>query len=64
MVLNVRANPSVSVQMGGVTEQRVAMEAQGLEVERYWPLLVRTWPAYERFFADTQERAIFVLRRR
>jgi F420H(2)-dependent quinone reductase len=47
----------------GVTEQRVAREARGQELERYWPLLVKKWPAYERFFADTHERAIFVLQR-
>lgn len=62
--LNVRANPDVSVRIRGVTEQRVAREAGGQEVEKYWPLLVKTWPAYERFFAETHERAIFVLRRR
>jgi F420H(2)-dependent quinone reductase len=61
--LNVRANPNVSARIGGVTEQRVAREARGQELERYWPLLVKKWPAYERFFADTHERAIFVLQR-
>lgn len=61
--LNVRANPNVSVRIGGVTEQRVAREVRGQEAEKYWPLLVKTWPAYERFFADTHERAIFVLQR-
>ena len=62
--LNVRANPNVSVQIGRVTEQRVAREARGQEVEKYWRHLVKLWPAYERFFADTHERAIFVLQRR
>jgi F420H(2)-dependent quinone reductase len=62
--LNVRANPHVSVRIRGVTEERVAREARGREVEKYWPLLVKTWPAYERFFAATHERAIFVLQRR
>jgi len=61
--LNVRANPNVSVRIRGVTEQRVATEARGEEVEKYWPLLVKTWPAYQSFFADTHERAIFVLQR-
>jgi deazaflavin-dependent oxidoreductase (nitroreductase family) len=61
--LNVRANPNVSVWIRGVTEQRVAREVRGQELEKYWPLLVKTWPAYERFFADTHERAIFVLQR-
>jgi hypothetical protein len=52
------------VRIAGVTEQRVAREARGQETEKYWHLLVDTWPAYERFFADTHERAIFVLQRR
>ena len=62
--LNVRANPNVSVWIRSVTEQRVAREVRGQELEKYWPLFVKTWPAYERFFADTHERAIFVLQRR
>ena len=62
--LNVRANPNVSVQIRGVTEQRVAREALGEEIEQYWPRLVETWPAYEGFFAETHERSIFVLQRR
>ena len=61
--LNVRASPNVSVRIAGVTEQRVAREARAEEVEKYWPLLVERWPAYERFFAATHERAIFVLQR-
>jgi len=59
--LNVRANPNVSVEIRGVTGQRVAREASEKEVDEYWPRLVETWPAYESFFAETRERAIFVL---
>jgi deazaflavin-dependent oxidoreductase (nitroreductase family) len=62
--LNVRANPNVSVQIRGVSEQRVAREVRGEEVEKYWSRLVQTWPAYERFFAGTHERAIFLLQQR
>lgn len=61
--LNVRANPNVSVRIRGVSEQRVAREVRGQEVEKYWPRLVELWPAYESFFADTHERAMFVLQR-
>lgn len=61
--LNVRANPKVSVRIGSETEERVASEARGQEVDKYWPRLVEMWPAYERFFAATHERAIFTLRR-
>jgi F420H(2)-dependent quinone reductase len=61
--LNVRANPEVTVRISGTTEQRVAREALPDEIERLWPSLVELWPAYERFFAQTHERAIFVLER-
>jgi deazaflavin-dependent oxidoreductase (nitroreductase family) len=61
--LNVRANPNVSVLIDGVTEERVAREAGAEEVERYWPRLVEIWPAYATFFAESHERAIFVLQR-
>jgi deazaflavin-dependent oxidoreductase (nitroreductase family) len=61
--LNVRANPNVSVRIGRATEQRLAREAGGQEAEKYWPQLVKTWPAYETFFAATHERSIFVLQR-
>jgi hypothetical protein len=39
----------------------VAREALPEEIERLWPRLVAVWPAYERFFVLTHERAIFVL---
>jgi deazaflavin-dependent oxidoreductase (nitroreductase family) len=61
--LNVRANPNVSVRIGGVAEQRVAREARPQEIEKYWPRLIEVWPAYARFFADTHERSVFVLQR-
>jgi hypothetical protein len=53
----------VSVRIGRATEQRLAREAGGQEAEKYWPQLVKTWPAYETFFAATHERSIFVLQR-
>jgi deazaflavin-dependent oxidoreductase (nitroreductase family) len=62
--LNVRANPHVFVRIGRITEQRIAREAREQEVAQYWPRLVKLWPPYERFFAATHERAIFVLQRR
>ncbi len=59
--LNVRANREVTVRISGTTEPRVAREALPEEIKRLWPRLVAVWPAYERFFARTHERAIFVL---
>lgn len=59
--LNVRANPEVTIRTGRRVEQRIARDAQPDEVERLWPRLVALWPAYQRFYAQTHERAIFVL---
>jgi deazaflavin-dependent oxidoreductase (nitroreductase family) len=59
--LNVRANANVTIRIGGVAETRVARDARPEELERLWLRLVALWPPYERFFARTQERAIFVL---
>jgi deazaflavin-dependent oxidoreductase (nitroreductase family) len=61
--LNVRANPEVTVRIGRTTEPRVARRAAPEEIERLWPHLVALWPAYERFFAQTNERNIFILER-
>jgi F420H(2)-dependent quinone reductase len=59
--LNVRANPEVTIHIRGTAEPRRARDARPDEIEQLWPRLVALWPAYERFFARTQERAIFVL---
>jgi F420H(2)-dependent quinone reductase len=59
--LNVRANPEVTVRVRGTTELRLAREALPEEIERLWPRLVAVWPAYERFFARTHKRTVFVL---
>lgn len=59
--LNVRANPGVTIRIRGVAEPRIAREARPEEIERLWPRLVALWPPYERFFARTHGRSIFVL---
>jgi F420H(2)-dependent quinone reductase len=59
--LNVRANPEVSISIGGVAEPRIARDARPEELKRFWPRLVTLWPPYERLFAQTHERSIFVL---
>jgi deazaflavin-dependent oxidoreductase (nitroreductase family) len=61
--LNVRAHPKVTVRIKGVAERRVAHEAGSEEIEELWPRLVALWPPYQRFFARTHERAVFVLER-
>jgi hypothetical protein len=37
---------------------RAATEA---ELERYWPQLLRVWPAYERFYEQGGRRSVYVL---
>ena len=59
--LNVRANPDVTVRIRGAAEPRISRDARPEEIERLWPRLLALWPPYERFFARTHERAIFVL---
>jgi deazaflavin-dependent oxidoreductase (nitroreductase family) len=59
--LNVRADPAVSVSIGGKTERRTAREATPEEIKRLWLRLVAVWPPYERFYEQTHERSIFVL---
>jgi deazaflavin-dependent oxidoreductase (nitroreductase family) len=59
--LNVQTNPDVTIRIRGVAEPRGARDARPDEIERFWPRLVALWPAYDRFFARTHERAIFVL---
>jgi F420H(2)-dependent quinone reductase len=59
--LNVRADPEVTICISGVAEPRIARDARPEEIDRLWPRLVALWPPYERFFARTHDRAIFVL---
>jgi deazaflavin-dependent oxidoreductase (nitroreductase family) len=59
--LNLRAQPMVRVQVGSATGTYHAREATAEEVERYWPQLVRIWPAYQTFFDRSKQRSIFIL---
>jgi hypothetical protein len=49
------------VQVGSVQETYQAREATEAEVERYWPRLVRIWPAYQTHFDRSGQRSIFIL---
>lgn len=60
-ILNIRANPDVQVQVGARIEQVRAREATPQEIASYWPQLVQMWPAYDRHFERSGQRAIFVL---
>jgi deazaflavin-dependent oxidoreductase (nitroreductase family) len=58
--LNLRADPVARVQVGSVSGVYYAREATDEEVERYWPPLVRIWPAYQSHFDRSGQRSIFI----
>lgn len=62
-VLNLRATPVARAQVGSNVGTYRAREATAAEVERLWPRLVTTWPAYQAHFERSGERTIFVLER-
>jgi deazaflavin-dependent oxidoreductase (nitroreductase family) len=59
--LNLRAHPLARVQLGAKVRTYRARAATEAELERYWPQLVRVWPAYERFYQQGGRRSVFVL---
>lgn len=59
--VNLRANPRVQAQIGALIRHYQARAATGNEIAAYWPRLVALWPAYEQHFANSGQRAIFVL---
>nr|MDT0661402.1 nitroreductase/quinone reductase family protein [Micromonospora sp. DSM 115978] len=61
-VLNLTAEPTGTVLVGG-TEQPVRAEmATGAERDRLWPLLVAQWPAYETYRERAAGREIPIFR--
>jgi F420H(2)-dependent quinone reductase len=59
--LNLRAHPVARVQVGAESGTYQAREAREDEVERYWPQLIRIWPAYQSEFDRSRQRSIFIL---
>ena len=53
--------PLARVQLGGQVRTYRARAATPVELERYWPQLLRVWPAYERFYRQGGRRSVFVL---
>lgn len=60
-VLNLRADPTVSVQVGSDVIGCRARELVGTELQTHWPQLVALWPAYQQHFERSGERAVFEL---
>lgn len=59
--INLRAYPYARVQIGSKSGAYHACEATAQEIERYWPQLVRIWPAYQTHFDRSGQRSIFIL---
>ena len=59
--LNLLANPAARVQIGSTSGMYWAREATAEEIMRYWPQLVRIWPAYRAFYERGGARTIIVL---
>jgi deazaflavin-dependent oxidoreductase (nitroreductase family) len=59
--LNLLADPVARVQLGSTRGTYHAREATAEEIMRYWPQLVRIWPAYQAFYERGGERTLFVL---
>jgi len=60
-ILNLRAHPRAEVQIGRDTTTVRARAASGDELDRYWPRLVKLWPAYQTFYDRGGKRSVFVL---
>ena len=60
-VLNLRASRSAEIRIGSDCYRCAARDATDAEVARYWPSLVDMWPAYQRHFARSGERSVFIL---
>lgn len=62
-VINLRANPMAKLQIGQDIGQYQAREATDAEIQRLWPRLVELWPAYQSYYQQGGQRAIFLLNR-
>jgi deazaflavin-dependent oxidoreductase (nitroreductase family) len=60
-VLNLHAKPHAQVQIGRGTARVRARPASERELDRYWPQLTQTWPAYQAFYDKGGQRSVFVL---
>jgi deazaflavin-dependent oxidoreductase (nitroreductase family) len=59
--LNLQASPEATVQIGGTRARYRGRLASDDEIARYWPLLLREWPALETYRRRSGVRFVFVL---
>jgi deazaflavin-dependent oxidoreductase (nitroreductase family) len=58
---NVRANPTVRLEVSGLQLWGRARPATEAELGRFWPQLITVWPAFQTFFSAGGERSAFVV---
>ncbi len=60
-VLNLRACPVATIQVGSEVINCAARELVDAELQSRWPQLVALWPAYQKHFERSGQRAVFEL---
>lgn len=60
-VLNLRAKPNAMVQIASDIFTCQARTAMSTEIDRYWPQLIRIWPAYQMHYERSGQRTVFIL---
>ncbi len=60
-VLNLRADGRASIQVGSQVIRCEARELGDAELQSHWPQLVALWPAYQKHFERSGQRAVFEL---
>ncbi|MET9962946.1 nitroreductase family deazaflavin-dependent oxidoreductase [Streptomyces sp. NPDC006326] len=58
---NLTAHPEVRIQVGPKTMQGTARTATPEERARYWPLMLRHWPSYDEYQAQTDREIPLVV---
>jgi deazaflavin-dependent oxidoreductase (nitroreductase family) len=58
---NVRADPTVRLEISGLLLRGRARPATEAELAGIWPQLVAIWPALQTFFSAGGERSVFVV---
>lgn len=60
-LVNLKADPHVTVQLGRRRFAALARVADGAERDRLWPIMVGVWPSYARYQAQTRREIPLVI---
>jgi deazaflavin-dependent oxidoreductase (nitroreductase family) len=59
--LNLKTDPRATVRLGADTAEYRGRAAAADEIDRYWPALLKVWPAHETYRSRSGVRHVFVL---